>query len=317
MKRLWLAVMLVFTLGFGTITAMAQEPAEHPGRIADNAKILTYTEQNNLEKKADEIAGQYGMDVAVVTVKKLGIKNVQKEAENIFNEEGYGAGEGKDGILLLVDIEGRDWAITTHGSAIDLFTDYRLKEIGDRMLIHLGDDQYFDAFDTYLHDVEVYLEDRDGQSGEAAEGAAAGEENGISDGAISGAIDSAIEAGKEKQEEAAKEEAMKSEEPEKEVNPLKNMIMMSLVGGIVVTAVYVIRQTSKMKNVKKQEKADGYMKKESYELTKEQDIFLYSRTEDKIKDPRRSDPGLGRPHDRTTTHVNRDGERHGGRSGKF
>ena len=58
MKRLWLAVMLVLTLGFGTVTVMAQEPGTHPKHITDDAKLLSYTEVSDLETKAEKIAGQ-------------------------------------------------------------------------------------------------------------------------------------------------------------------------------------------------------------------------------------------------------------------
>ena len=73
--------------------------------------------------------------------------------------KGTAAEEGKDGILLLVSMDDRDWSLTTHGAAIDVFMDYRLDKISSHMLAYLSKAAYYDAFDTYLHDVEYYLED--------------------------------------------------------------------------------------------------------------------------------------------------------------
>ena len=313
MKRLWLAVMLVLTLGFGTVTVMAQEPGTHPKHITDDAKLLSYTEVSDLETKAEKIAGQYGMDIAVVTRESIYGADAQKAADDIFDIEGYGTGEEKDGILLLVSMKERDWSLTTHGAAIDLFTDYRLDEISGRVLTYLSEDEYYDAFDTYLHDVEFYLQDNGTKSSEGLQESTAAPEAAKSGNSVTGA-DGAL---KGSMTEAAEQETAA---PEKEVNPWLNMAKMSVTVGIIVTAIYIAVQMSRMKNVRRQEQADGYMKKESYELTKKQDIFLYSRTverEIKKEDPRRTNPGQGNRYDRSTTHVSSSGERHGGKKGKF
>ena len=328
MKRLWLAVMLVLTLGIGTLTVMAQEPEANPKHITDEAKLLTDTELDELEAKAEKIAGQYGMDVAVVTRKTIYGADAQRAADDIFDTEGYGSGEGKDGILLLVSMDDRDWSLTTHGAAIDVFTDYRLDDISSHMLAYLSKAAYYDAFDTYLHDVEYYLEDNASrkdagtQEGTSPPGAPAAKD-GSADGTdtdqpgTEGKDAEAAGAAASDTEAAAEQENM---EPEKEVNPWLNMTKLSVGVGAVITGIYIAFQMCGMKNVRRQEQADKYMNQDSYELTKKQDIFLYTRTiEKEIKKdpPRREEPERDTPYGRSTTHVSRSGERHGGKKGKF
>lgn len=328
MKRLWLAVMLVLTLAFGTLTVMAQEPEAYPKHITDDAKLLTSTEIDGLEAKAEKIAGQYGIDVAAVTRKTIYGADAQRAADDIFDTEGYGSGEGKDGILLLVSIEDRDWSLTTHGAAIDVFIDYRLDEISSHMLPYLSEAAYYDAFETYLHDVEYYLEgnasrkDERTQEGAPPSGAPAAKDNGADGGGTEAAGTEGEDAGGTGTAASDTEAAVEQEHiaPEKEVNPWLNMTKMSVGVGVVITGIYIAVQMCGMKNVRRQEQADRYMKQDSCELTKKQDIFLYSRTiEKEIKkdSPRREEPVRDSPYGRSTTHVSQSGERHGGKNGKF
>lgn len=112
------------------------------------------------------------------------------------------------------------------------------------------------------------------------------------------------------------DEAQMNEPEQKEVNPWKNMLFLSVAGGLIIAIIYTAMLNSKMKNVKKQKDAFGYMQKDSYELTKKQDVFLYSQVTKKeipCEDPGKSNSNLGSSHDRTTTHISRGGRKHGGK----
>ena len=57
-------------------------------------------------------------DVIVVTVASLDGKTAESYADDYFDFNGYGLGQDRDGILLLLSMEDRDWAISTHGFAL-------------------------------------------------------------------------------------------------------------------------------------------------------------------------------------------------------
>ena len=67
--------------------------------------------------------------MAVVTVDSLEGKTSQDYADDFYDYNGYGYGKDDDGILLLISMEDRDYAITTYGFGITAFTDAGLQYV--------------------------------------------------------------------------------------------------------------------------------------------------------------------------------------------
>ena len=53
--------------------------------------------------------------------------------------------------MLLINMEGHDWYITTMGYGITAFTDAGIQYIGDQITPDLADKSYAKAFDTYAN----------------------------------------------------------------------------------------------------------------------------------------------------------------------
>ena len=129
---------------------------EHPDRIRDDAELLTRAEKTALTAMADIIAEENEFDVVVATIGSLGGKESWDYAHDFFINEGYGMGENKDGILLLIAIgsgrEGeRDWAdYTSFGYSDAIFTDSKLDDIEDDMLYYLRKSEWFCGFSTFI-----------------------------------------------------------------------------------------------------------------------------------------------------------------------
>ena len=85
----------------------------------------------------------------VVTVNSLEGKTAQAYAEDYFIDHGYGQGENGDGILFLLDMGDRNWAIATHGYAIEVFTDAGQSYIMDQVKPYLSDGDYNEAFHKF------------------------------------------------------------------------------------------------------------------------------------------------------------------------
>lgn len=116
------------------------------GRLVDDAGLLTESQQAQLEEKLDSISQARQMDVVVVTKYSLDGKTSTEYADDFFDYNGYGYGENHDGILLLIGMEDRDWAITTTGKAITVFTDAGQEYMTDRFVSYLSDGEYYRAF---------------------------------------------------------------------------------------------------------------------------------------------------------------------------
>lgn len=71
-------------------------------KIYDNAELLTVEEEQNLKVLVDSYIAQYNIDLIIMTVLDTS-QNIDSYAENIFNNNGFGVGSEKEGILILLD----------------------------------------------------------------------------------------------------------------------------------------------------------------------------------------------------------------------
>ena len=118
-------------------------------RLVDNADLLTDSEESTLLSKLNEISERQQADVVVVTVDTLDGKTPMDYADDFYDYNGYGFGADKDGVLLLVSMEDRDWWMSTTGYGITAITDAGIEYISEKFLSDLSDGDYADAFTTY------------------------------------------------------------------------------------------------------------------------------------------------------------------------
>ncbi len=121
--------------------------------VVDNADLLTDDEEADLEAKLNTVTETYKTEVAVLTVADLEDKTPQEYADDFYDYNGYGYGEGDDGVLVLYKPgeEGeRELHITTHGTAIDSFTDSDIDSVLYAMKDLLVAEDYVGAFNVYV-----------------------------------------------------------------------------------------------------------------------------------------------------------------------
>ncbi|MDE6470933.1 MAG: TPM domain-containing protein [Eubacterium sp.] len=114
-------------------------------RVIDEADILTNEEEEKLNQKLDEINTEYSYDVVIATTDSLEGYSAEEFADDCYDYNGF----GEDGILFLVSMEGRDWAISTSGEAINVFTDYRQDMLFNLIKTDLGNGNWYAAFDKF------------------------------------------------------------------------------------------------------------------------------------------------------------------------
>lgn len=127
--------------------------AESLPHVVDQANLLTASEEQDLRNRLDGISAEYGLDVVVVTVETLGSRDVDAFADNFYNQGGY----GDDGILLLLSMEDRDWAITATGYGRRAFTDAGIEYIADQILPELEEDNFSAAFRIFADQCDDFL----------------------------------------------------------------------------------------------------------------------------------------------------------------
>ncbi len=127
------------------------------GRLVDDAGLLTEEEASSLLGKLDSISEKQECDVVVVTVDSLDGKTAEAYADDFFDYNGYGQGADRDGILFLISMEARDWAISTRGFAITAFTDAGQSYMTDQFLSYISDGEYAEGFQKYADLCDQFL----------------------------------------------------------------------------------------------------------------------------------------------------------------
>lgn len=144
-----LALILAVT-AFG-LSVFPVSAAEGLSRLVDMADLLSDSEEEELSDILDEISERQQVDVVLVTVGSMEGKTAMEYSDDYFDYNGYGFGEERDGVLLLVSIEDRDWNLSTRGYGITAITDAGREYISEIFLPDLSEGNYAAAFTSYAN----------------------------------------------------------------------------------------------------------------------------------------------------------------------
>lgn len=271
-----LAVLMLLSL---TLTASADETL---WRVVDNADLLDVAEESAHEETIRLLREQYDMDVVILTVDSLEGKRPQEYADDYYDANGYGCGEDRSGLLLLISMEERDWYISTCGNASYALTDYGIQQVGDALLS--GFELDYDAgFRMFLNALPEYFE---------------AYENGAP---IDGYADYSGDYYHGDQEEVVYYE--------EEFTP---SVELSVLLGLIVSGISVLIMRIGMNTKRPKRSASDYMQKNSFHMRQQQDLFLYSNVSKVRREEPKSPSGGG-----SSVHRSSGGTRHGGGGGKF
>ena len=259
--------------------------------VVDNAGLLSGSEREALERKAQSISQAHGCEVIILTVSDAGWKTARDYAEDYYVDHDYGFGADRNGILLFLDMGERDYHLATRGSAISAFPDDTLLFLESRFLPDLKDGDYAEAFGTYLNYADKILGVADDSISQSEYETLNGEYNAY----------------------------MNGDEETRQPNYVKKGII-SVILGALGGLIPAKAQKSALKTVRKKRDASGYAQEGSLNLYVNRDTYLYSNvTSHVIQRTEPSSSGgshsIGSGH--STTHTHSSGATFGGHGGKF
>ncbi len=270
--------------------ALASSP-----KIVDDADLLSSDEEQLLEEKAQQLVDRYQMDVVIVTVWSLDGKSAQAYADDYFDYNGYGIGSDYSGVLFLLSMEYRDWAISTCGDTIYALTDYGIETLFESCKTYLAYDEYYLAFDRYLDELPLYFDAY--ENGSPIDGFHDSDDD---DYIIYDPDDSG---------------GTVYYDPQPSLSDLFRIIVVAVIVGLIAAAITLAIMRSSMNTFRQQSNATSYLPSGAYNLHHQRDIFLYSQVS---KTRRDTDSGSShRSSGGSSTHRSSSGRSHGGRSGKF
>ena len=82
----------------------------------------------------------------------------EESADDIYDYNGYGAGENDDGILLYICSDTREYHFTTHGEGLKYFNSNGLKYLESKVVPYLSEDDYYEAFEIFIETTDELLQ---------------------------------------------------------------------------------------------------------------------------------------------------------------
>lgn len=131
--------------------------AEEYYRLMDMADLLSDSEEETLLQALDQVSERQKLEVAIITTDTLEGNDIVSFADDLYDYCQFGYGANKDGVLLLISMEDRDWYISTCGYGITAFTDAGIQYIGGQMKDDLSDGNYAAAFRTYIEKCDEFI----------------------------------------------------------------------------------------------------------------------------------------------------------------
>ena len=164
MKKRICSLLLVFLIAlvFCVSAAAAAQTGAQLDYVTDTAGLLSENESILLEKMAEMVSQKYGVGVYIVTLgdfRDYNAEGVYKATYTIYHDYTMGEGPNRDGIMLLLSMDDRDWAMFCYGSRCEYaFNSYGQEKLEKVFLDNFGENDWYGGFEDYVKECNVYLE---------------------------------------------------------------------------------------------------------------------------------------------------------------
>lgn len=152
-KRIF-AALLAFTLVFSLLSITVSAETDPKVYIIDSGGYLS---DDLIYPFAKEIAEQNGMNIMIVVSDDIGEPKTDAHtveyADDLYDQY---CGINTDGVLFLMNNDTKYDYISTSGSAINYYSDYRIDRILDDTYDYLVNGDYNSAALTFINDISYY-----------------------------------------------------------------------------------------------------------------------------------------------------------------
>lgn len=125
-------------------------------KVYDFADLFTDEEEQKLYNEITDYINTYGMDLAVVTIQTNNKGTAENYADDFYDYNNFGKNSSNDGILFLIDMETREIWMSTTGTAIKMYNDYRIENALDRVYQYMTDKEYYTGCSKYIDKISEY-----------------------------------------------------------------------------------------------------------------------------------------------------------------
>lgn len=152
-----LCVLLLFSV---SLTAFAEEITSEPlGYLTDDCLLLTEEEATLIEEKCEAISMKHNFGVYIFIIEDYTEiePDVYDAAVSLFEKYSLGFGEKKDGVILLLSMDDRDYSMVAHGFGETAFDEYARNAAIKEFKSEFSYDEWSDGLDSYLDKCDQIL----------------------------------------------------------------------------------------------------------------------------------------------------------------
>lgn len=150
----WLMVLMVLAAAMTLLCGYSSLDE----KIFDGADLLDARQEQSLQEEITQLAGDLSLDIIIVTTDDAGGKDAQDYADDFYDEHAFGYEQAHgSGILFLIDMDNREYYISTAGQAIAMYTDREIDiMLDDEIRSYMLDGDFYGACEEFLRCVKVY-----------------------------------------------------------------------------------------------------------------------------------------------------------------
>ena len=147
-------------LTFGLILLSFAVFAQGTGKqhVFDQAHLFSESQISTLEDSLAEFLDKYNKEAVIVTTANAHGKSAEAYADDFYDENDFGTGSDKSGVLFLIDMDNRDIQISTSGSMIDYLEDWRIERILDDVYPYMTDGSYYSAAAVFVRSTASFVD---------------------------------------------------------------------------------------------------------------------------------------------------------------
>ena len=149
---------IVLTFGLILLSFAVFPQGAGKQRVFDQANLFSESQTATLEENLAEFLDRYNMEAVIVTTSDTHGKSAEAYADDFYDENGFGTGSEKDGVLFLIDMDNRKIWISTSGSMIDYLEDWRIERILDDVYPYMTDGSYYSAAAVFVRSTASFVD---------------------------------------------------------------------------------------------------------------------------------------------------------------
>ncbi len=125
-------------------------------KVYDFADLYSDSEEEKLYSEIVKFIDDYNLDLAVVTIDSNTKSSTQAYAQDFYDYNDFGIGSSYDGVLFLIDMQNREYYMTTSGSGIVMYTDARINSCLDAAYNGIVSGDYYDGTISFIDTMSDY-----------------------------------------------------------------------------------------------------------------------------------------------------------------